>query len=50
VAPGFERVIAQFPQEWMRDPGSPYLRDCPSDVPWDDPEVFEAMLRLRHME
>jgi glutathione synthase/RimK-type ligase-like ATP-grasp enzyme len=50
VAPGFERVIAQFPQEWLRDPGSAYLRDCPSDAPWDDPEVFEAMLRLRHME
>lgn len=50
VAPGFERVIAQFPHEWMRDAGSAYLRQCPTDAPWDDPEVFEAMLRLRHME
>jgi predicted ATP-grasp superfamily ATP-dependent carboligase len=50
VAPESEKVIAQFPQEWLRDPASTYLRDCPVDAPWDDPEVFEAMLRLRHME
>jgi predicted ATP-grasp superfamily ATP-dependent carboligase len=50
VPPGFERIIAQFPQEWMRDPASPWLRDFPADVPWDDPDVFEAMLGLRHIE
>jgi predicted ATP-grasp superfamily ATP-dependent carboligase len=50
VPPGFERIIAQFPQEWLRDPASPWLRDYPADVPWDDPDVFAAMLGLRHIE
>ena len=50
VPPGFERTVAQFPQEWLRDPASPWLRTCPADVPWDDPDVFEAMLSLRHLE
>ena len=48
MAPGFERTVARFPQEWLRDPTSPYLRECPVDAPWDDPELFEAMLALRH--
>ncbi len=47
VAAGFERIVAQFPQEWLRDPASPWLRDCPADVPWDDPDVLAAMLRMR---
>ena len=50
VPPGFERIVAQFPQEWLLDPASPWLRDYPADVPWDDPDVFEAMLKLRHIE
>ena len=41
-------VIASFPREWLRDPESPWLRDYPADVPWDDPGVFEAMVALRH--
>lgn len=40
--------VAVFPREWMRDPESRYLRECPVDVPWDEPELFEAMLALRH--
>ncbi|MBK9606510.1 MAG: ATP-grasp domain-containing protein [Betaproteobacteria bacterium] len=47
VAPGFERIVARFPQEWLRDPASPYLRDYPVDAPWDDPDLFEAMLAMR---
>jgi len=50
VAPDFDRIVAQFPQEWLCDPASAWLRNCPADVPWDDPEVFEAMLRLRSIE
>ena len=38
----------QFPQEWLRDPGSEWLRKQPVDVPWDEPELFEALLALRH--
>jgi glutathione synthase/RimK-type ligase-like ATP-grasp enzyme len=41
-------TIASFPREWLRDPESPWLRDHPADVPWDDPGVFEAMVALRH--
>ena len=49
VAPGFERTVARFPQEWLRDPASPYLRDCPVDAPWDDPDLLAALLAMRHV-
>ncbi len=42
------KTIVSFPREWLRDPESDWLRDHPADVPWDDPEVFEAMVALRH--
>jgi predicted ATP-grasp superfamily ATP-dependent carboligase len=41
-------TTAHFPQEWLRDPHSRYLRQYPSDVPWDEPELLEAMLKMRH--
>lgn len=41
-------VIVSFPREWLRDPESRWLREHPSDIPWDDPQVFEAMLALRN--
>ena len=37
-----------FPQEWLRDPESERLRELPVDVPWDDPELIEAFLAMRH--
>ncbi len=40
-------VIAVFPREWLRDPGSPHLLEFPVDVPWDDPPLLEAMLAMR---
>ncbi|HTS20405.1 MAG TPA: ATP-grasp domain-containing protein [Casimicrobiaceae bacterium] len=40
--------IVVFPREWLRDPRSPLLTEFPVDVPWDDPELLEAMLALRH--
>jgi hypothetical protein len=43
----FERTVAQFPQEWLRDTESKYLRDCPIDAPWDDPDLLEAMVAMR---
>lgn len=46
--PGEEHWITHFPQEWLRDPQSRYLRDFRVDAPWDDPEVMEAMLALRN--
>lgn len=45
--PGEEHVSVSFPQEWLRDPESKWLRDHPVDVPWDEPELFEAMLELQ---
>ena len=44
---GEEHVIAHFPQEWLRDPASRYLRRCRVDAPWDDPALFKAMAALR---
>jgi len=48
LAAGEEHLIAHFPQEWLRDPQSRYLRDFRVDAPWDDPEVMEAMQALRN--
>jgi hypothetical protein len=35
-------TIALFPQEWMRDPASPFLQSSYHDVPWDEPELLRA--------
>ena len=45
---GEEYISVHFPQEWLRDPQSRYLRDFRVDAPWDDPEVMEAMQALRN--
>jgi len=38
-------TIALFPQEWMRDPSSPFLKSAYHDVPWGEPELFGACVR-----
>jgi predicted ATP-grasp superfamily ATP-dependent carboligase len=48
LSEGEEGTAVFFPGEWLRDPESRYLRDYPVDVPWDEPELIEAMLALRH--
>ena len=48
IAAGEEHLIAEFPQEWLRDPESSYLCDARTDIPWDDVDVLRAMLALRH--
>jgi hypothetical protein len=45
---GEEYVTVNFPQEWLRDPKSDWMRNYPVDAPWDDPDLFLAMLALRH--
>lgn len=35
-------IIALFPQEWMRDPASSFLRSGYHDVPWEEPELVRA--------
>lgn len=41
-------LVALFPQELRRDPGSDYLRTAHHDVPWDAPELVEAALAEAH--
>jgi biotin carboxylase len=43
---GEEHVCVHFPAEWLRDPQSRWLREHPVDVPWDEPELVQAMLAL----
>jgi carbamoyl-phosphate synthase large subunit len=43
---GETHISVHFPQEWLRDPESDNLRRHPVDVPWDEPELFEAMVAL----
>jgi len=47
IPPGEQHLIAEFPQEWLRDPESPYLTSARTDIPWNDPAVFRAMLAMR---
>jgi predicted ATP-grasp superfamily ATP-dependent carboligase len=47
IPAGEEQLIAEFPQEWLRDPASPYLRAARTDVPWDDLGLLQAMLAMR---
>ena len=35
-------TIALFPQEWTRDPASPFLQSAFHDVPWEEPELVRA--------
>jgi len=38
-------VICLFPQEWMRDPASPFLKSGYHDVPWEEPDLMSACVR-----
>jgi hypothetical protein len=40
-------VIALFPQAWVHNPGSEYLQSAYHDVPWDEPELVRACMKLR---
>lgn len=40
-------TVALFPQEWMRDPASPYLTAAFHDVPWDDPALIRSWMESR---
>jgi hypothetical protein len=45
-----ESTIALFPQEWIRDPASPFLQSAYHDVPWDKPELIRACVRARRKQ
>jgi hypothetical protein len=38
------RLSVAFPQEWNRDRSSEWLRQQRVDVPWDDPDLLDAIL------
>jgi hypothetical protein len=40
-----KETIALFPQEWIRDPESPYLRSAHHDIPWEEPELIRDCVR-----
>jgi hypothetical protein len=40
-------TVALFPQEWIRDPQSPFLRSAFHDVPWEEPELIVDCVRHR---
>jgi len=46
---GEEHLCVHFPGEWVRDPESCWLTDHAVDVPWDEPELLEAMIALRRV-
>jgi hypothetical protein len=44
LPPSTARVSVAFPQEWERDRDSAWLREQRVDVPWDEPELLDAIL------
>jgi ATP-grasp domain len=44
------RTIALFPQEWTRDPASPFLQSAYHDVPWDEPDLVSACANRARMQ
>jgi hypothetical protein len=42
-----KETVALFPQEWLRNPDSPYLSSGYHDVPWDEPVLIRNCIRRR---
>jgi len=45
-----EDTIALFPQEWIRDPESPFLRSAYHDIPWEEPELVHDCVSSRRKQ
>jgi carbamoylphosphate synthase large subunit len=43
-------TVALFPQEWIRDPASPFLRSAYHDVPWEEPELIQDCVSNRRKQ
>src|ERR1700723_3828872 len=43
-------TIALFPQEWMRDPASSFLRSAYHDIPWEEPEFIRDCVNNRRKQ
>jgi hypothetical protein len=39
-----QRLIALFPNEWLRDKDSVFLREAYHDVPWNDPRLLRRLI------
>lgn len=49
AAPVTEKdTIALFPQEWVRNPQSVFLRSAYHDIPWEEPELIRLGARKSH--
>jgi hypothetical protein len=45
-----KNTIALFPQEWIRDPESPFLRSAYHDIPWEEPELVRDCVGNRRKQ
>jgi len=43
-------TVALFPQEWIRDPESPFLRSAYHDIPWEEPELVRDCVSNRRKQ
>jgi hypothetical protein len=43
-------TIALFPQEWIRDPESRFLRSAYHDVPWEETELIQDCVSNRRRQ
>lgn len=43
-------TIALFPQEWIRDPESPFLRAAYHDIPWEEPDLVQHCVSSREKQ
>jgi hypothetical protein len=43
-------TIALFPQEWIRDPESPFLRSAYHDIPWEEPDLIQDCVSNRQKQ
>jgi hypothetical protein len=43
-------TVALFPQEWLRDPESEFLRAAYHDVPWEEPDLIRDCVQKRRRQ
>jgi hypothetical protein len=46
-SPANHKTVALFPNEWLRDPQSPFLAAAYHDVPWDDPLLLRSYMQAK---
>ena len=43
-------TVALFPQEWIRDSESPFLKSAYHDVPWEEAELIRDCINSRRKQ